>query len=350
MFVRADPEWIANVHVNLRATERQAAELSAAHPPADSQYATYTRLQWALKVLSLIDLTTLAGDDTRSNVQRLCQQAAHPLATDVQKKIHELTTLHGEKADAVHTAAVCVYPSRVSDAHQMLDRMSCIGRIQIAAVATGFPTGQYGIESRLAEIHYAISAGATEIDIVLDRSLVLTGKWNELHSELLRMRHACGERVHLKTILAIGECGSMENVYRAAMVSMMAGADFIKTSTGKEAVNATLLVGLVMIRAIEEFRRRTGTQRRCIGLKPAGGVRTLDEAVAWLCLLVNTLGDHWLCAQRFRFGASGLLDNVIEVVRKEMPAVSMTMAGIGTQMMINNSVPVTICGPDVSGY
>lgn len=293
-------------------------------------------------MLSLIDLTTLAGDDTRSNVQRLCQQAAHPLASEMQQQIRSLSAQSATLQ--LHTAAVCVYPSRVADAYQMLERMSCTERIQIAAVATGFPSGQYGIASRLAEIAYAIAAGATEIDIVLDRSLVLTGAWSQLHDEVQRMRVACGQTVHLKAILAVGECGSMENVYRAAMVAMMAGADFIKTSTGKEAVNATLPVGLVMVRAIEEFRRRCGAgEQRCVGLKPAGGVRTVDEAVAWLRLVANTLGDDWLCAQRFRFGASGLLDNVIAVVRKELSTAS---------IFAPSKVPVKLCGPDaaIGGY
>lgn len=317
-----DPNWLQNIHVNLRATERQAAELSAAVPTA-TPFAGYSRLQWALKVLSLIDLTTLAGDDTRSNVQRLCQQAAHPFAPDVSQRIRQaikdatLSSANNEhNVTVLTTAAVCVYPSRVADAHQMLDRMRLTGRIQIAAVATGFPSGQYALATRLGEIELAIRAGATEIDIVLDRALVLTGRWSQLHAELLSMRLACGEKAQMKAILAVGECGTLENVYRAAMVAMMAGADFVKTSTGKEAVNATLPVGLVMVRAIEEFRRRTGG--RCIGLKPAGGVRTLDEAVAWLRLVANTLGAEWLRAERFRFGASGLLDSVVQTVVREI--------------------------------
>lgn len=332
-----DPDWLANVHVNLRATERQAAELAAAQPTAGA-LASYTRLQWALKVLSLIDLTTLAGDDTRSNVQRLCQQAAHPFAPDVAQAIAQHTNRTDAPAvPAPHTAAVCVYPSRVADAHQMLDRMACTERIQIAAVATGFPSGQYALDTRIAEVEHAIGAGATEIDIVLDRSLVLTGQWQQLHAELLRMRQACGRRARLKAILAVGECGSLENVHRAAMVAMMAGADFVKTSTGKETVNATLPVGLVMVRAIEEFRRRTAG--RCVGLKPAGGVRTVDEAVGWLRMVANTLGEEWLCAERFRFGASGLLDNVVEVVRQELAGGAAAIgAGAAVPMV---SVPTT---------
>lgn len=202
-------------------------------------------------------------------------------------------------------------------------------------VATGFPSGQFSLESRLVEIKFAIESGATEIDIVLDRSLVLTGQWSRLYDELVQMRAACGKLVHMKAILAVGECGTLENIYQAAMVAMMAGSDFIKTSTGKEAVNATLPIGLVMIRAIQEFRRRTG---RHVGLKPAGGVRTLDDAIAWMRLVRNTLGDRWLCPEFFRFGASGLLDNIVNVVKAELSIKSpskeskreLVQKGIGT--------------------
>lgn len=175
------------------------------------------------------------------------------------------------------------------------------------SVATGFPSGQYKLESRLIEIQNAIDAGATEIDIVLDRSLVLTGKWTELYDEVLAMRKVCGKRAHMKTILAVGECGSVSNVYKASLVAMMAGSDFIKTSTGKETVNAILSIGLLMIRAIQFFREKTG---RKIGLKPAGGVKTLADAIAWMKLIKNTLGDEWLQKDLFRFGASGLLDDI----------------------------------------
>lgn len=181
----------------------------------------------------------------------------------------------------------------------------------LITVATGFPSGQYLLESRLIEIENAIEMGATEIDIVLDRSLVLTGKWQELYDELVSMRNACGKSVHMKAILAIGECGSMSNVYKASLVSMMAGADFIKTSTGKEGVNAILSVGLLMIRAIQHFREKTGKK---IGLKPAGGVRTLQDAILWMTMIKNTLGDEWLHRDLFRFGASGLLDDIEEKV------------------------------------
>lgn len=174
-------------------------------------------------------------------------------------------------------------------------------------VATGFPSGQYPLNSRLEEISHAIFDGATEIDIVIDRSLVLRGEWEKLYTEIVRMRKTCGETVHMKTILAVGECGNFENIYKASMVAMMAGTDFIKTSTGKESVNATLPVGLVMIRAIQDFYKQT---QRKIGFKPAGGVRTLNDSIAWMTLIKSTLGDEWLQPNLFRFGASGLLDDI----------------------------------------
>lgn len=181
-------------------------------------------------------------------------------------------------------------------------------------MATGFPTGQYPLESRLHEIRYAIEQGATEIDIVIDRSLVLGGEWKKLYDEIVEMRKACGDTVHMKTILAIGELGTFENVYKASMVAMMAGADFIKTSTGKESVNATLPVGLVMIRAIQDFYKET---QRKIGFKPAGGVRSVKDAIAWMTMIKSTLGNEWLQPHLFRFGASGLLDDIEKIINAE---------------------------------
>lgn len=179
-------------------------------------------------------------------------------------------------------------------------------------MATGFPSGSYPLSTRLQEIRYAIEQGATEIDIVIDRSLVLCGEWQKLYDEIVEMRKACGDTVHMKTILAIGECGSLENVYKASMVAMFAGADFIKTSTGKESVNATLQVGLVMIRAIQQFYKIT---KRKIGFKPAGGVRSVQDAIAWMTLIKTTLGMEWLQPNLFRFGASGLLDDIEKKVK-----------------------------------
>ncbi|KAJ6644451.1 Deoxyribose-phosphate aldolase [Pseudolycoriella hygida] len=292
-----EPKWIENVHLNLTNIEYIAADLSS----SQGKVSGWNEVQWALTALRLTDLTTLAGDDSTSNVERLCLQAAYPFSSKVMRYFEE------ESSKKVHTAAVCVYPSRVKDAHEKLRRLNKLDQINIAAVATGFPSGQYPLETRLAEISMAIEFGATEIDVVLNRHLVLLSQWEQLYDELVQMRKVCGETVHLKTILAIGECGSMENVYKASMVAMMAGSDFIKTSTGKETINATLPVGLVMIWAIQDFKRHTG---RLIGLKPAGGVRSVTDAVAWLSLIKNTLGDEWITPELFRFGASGLVDNI----------------------------------------
>lgn len=316
-----EPTWLENVHVNLSAINRDAKRLSSVSSTADGNNRSYTRREWAIKALSLTDLTTLAGDDTRSNVDRLCTQAAFPFSYVDLNEYRSCTDGGGDREIPIQTAAICVYPARVADAHAQLKRLGKIDEIQIAAVATGFPSGQYGLATRLAEIKFACAAGATEIDIVLDRSLVLTGQWQSVYEELVAMRHACGHTVHMKAILAIGECGTMENVFKASMVAMMAGSDFIKTSTGKEGVNATLPVGLVMIRAIQEFRRLTG---RRIGLKPAGGVRTVADSIGWMQMIQNTLGDEWLVPERFRFGASGLLDDIVKVVREEMAKGKMT--------------------------
>lgn len=290
-----DASVLKNVYINLRSVEQSVDLLTSS---LIKQQTPPQMLHWTLKALRLTDLTTLSGDDTRANVERLCFRAAHPFPE---------RHLAGAAVGSIHTAAVCVYPSRVNDALESLQALGMACEINIAAVATGFPSGLYPLQSRLIEIEYAISQGAREIDIVVDRSLVLNNKWEQLYDEILKMRHACGDRAHLKTILGIGECGTMVNVYKASMVAMLAGSDFIKTSTGKEAVNATLPVGLVMIRAIQEFHRITGKK---VGLKPAGGVRSVKDAVAWMIMIQETLGDEWLQPELFRFGASGLLDDV----------------------------------------
>lgn len=171
------------------------------------------------------------------------------------------------------------------------------------------------MSTRLDEIKYAVQAGATEIDVVVDRSLVLLKRWKDLYDEIVAMRDACSPNVHMKTILAVGECGGYENVYKASMVAMMAGSDFIKTSTGKETVNATLPFGLVMMRAIKDFHMATD---RKVGLKPAGGIQTMSVALEWIILVKHVLGEEWLCPELFRIGASGLLDNVLQEIEENM--------------------------------
>ncbi|KAL4718698.1 hypothetical protein ACJJTC_004996 [Scirpophaga incertulas] len=291
-----------NIHINRSNIHHQVDSLLRLNPVNKKE----NIIAWLMKAISLIDLTTLAGDDTRSNVIRLCIKAGHPLSQDVVKNLD-----FGETT--VTTAAVCVYPSRVKDAYESIKRMGLSKKLQIAAVATGFPSGLYPLKTRLEEIRLAIESGATEIDVVIDRSLVLTGQWTTLYQEVQEMRKAC-HNVHLKVILGVGELGTYENIYKASMVSMYAGADFIKTSTGKEAINATLPVGLVMCRAIRHFYQQTGIK---VGLKPAGGIKTVSDTLDWLVLVKVELGSEWLSPKLFRIGASSLLD-VIEKYLKNV--------------------------------
>ncbi|XP_030558077.1 deoxyribose-phosphate aldolase-like [Drosophila novamexicana] len=293
---------LLTVNISLRQVEEIASSLSQR-----CVVSGVNEIAWALRALMLTDLTTLSGDDTRANVRRLCVRACYPFEPQFFDKYFERTLLLD-----IHCAAVCVYPARVKDAYTTIQQFNQLDSVAIAAVATGFPTGQYGLQTRLQEISHAILAGATEIDVVINRQLALLGDWEALYNEVVLMRSACGDHAILKTILAIGELGTMENVYKASMVCMMAGADFLKTSTGKEVVNATLPVGLVMIFAIQEFKRRTCQK---VGLKAAGGVRTVRDAVSWMTLVNETLGSRWLTPHRFRFGASGLLDDIEKVVR-----------------------------------
>ncbi|KAI0979893.1 hypothetical protein GJ496_001935 [Pomphorhynchus laevis] len=249
--------------------------------------------QWLIKCIQCIDLTTLNSDDTPSVVKDLTEKAIHPFGR----------ILGDPELTGVQCAAVCVYPSRVRDVKK---------KINIASVATGFPSGQFGLESRLNEIKFAVNQGANEIDIVIDRSLVLQGKWKELYDELRAMRITCTGEVHMKTILAVGELGCLENVYRASMVAMMAGSDFIKTSTGKETINAELVGGLVMAQAIRKFKRISGGVK--IGIKPAGGIKHVNQAFHWMTLVKEELGSEWLNPKLFRIGASSLLGNVIKLI------------------------------------
>jgi len=242
-----------------------------------------------------MDLTTLAGDDTDGRVRRLCAKARRPVRGDLLEHM-------GAAQLPIRVAAVCVYHAFVKVA---LDALQGSG-IPVAAVSTGFPAGLTPFEQRIAEIRASVEAGAEEIDIVISRRLVLTENWATLYDEVRAMREACGD-AHIKTILATGELGTLRNVSRASLVCMMAGADFVKTSTGKENVNATLPVGLVMARAIREYHERTG---HLVGLKAAGGIRTAREALDWLFLVKDELGDRWMHSDLFRFGASALLTDI----------------------------------------
>ncbi len=285
-----DLEWVRDARVNLSAVERRSASL-----PARRTVKKQWQAAWLLKAVSCMDLTTLAGDDTAGKVRRLCAKGRQPVRPDLLKAMN---------ADdlGLTVGAVCVYPTMVRTAVEALVGSS----IPVASVATGFPTGLSPARLRLEEIRYAISEGAREIDIVITREHVLTGNWPALYEEVLQFREACGD-AHLKAILATGELGTLRNVYRASLVAMMAGADFIKTSTGKETENATIPVSLTMVRAIRAYLDRT---RYRIGFKPAGGIRTAKDALTWLILMKEELGRAWLEPDLFRFGVSTLLTDI----------------------------------------
>jgi deoxyribose-phosphate aldolase len=250
---------------------------------------------WLLRAITLMDLTTLQGDDTPGRVRRLCAKARQPVRRDLLEQL-------GCGDLELKVAAACVYHAFVETAVHALSGSG----IPVAAVSTGFPAGLSPMSTRLAEIEASVAAGAGEIDIVITRAQVLTGNWPALYDEVKAFRSACGD-AHLKAILATGDLGTLRDVARASVVAMMAGADFIKTSTGKEPVNATLPFGLVMARQIREYRQRTGY---LVGLKPAGGIRTAKQSLDWLAMIKDELGDRWLRADLFRFGASSLLTDI----------------------------------------
>lgn len=283
-----DLQWINSVHIIKPCVEKRAAEIKTRRCVKKHWQAA-----WLLKVVNCIDLTTLSGDDTIANVERLAFKASKPIRPDILKMIN---------FPAITTGAVCVYPERVAEMKDALKRAG-VPDLPLASVATGFPAGQTHLTTRLAEIKQAISDGATEIDIVISRSAVLNSNWQLVYDEVKAMKEACGD-VHMKSILAVGECATYENVYKASLVCMMAGSDFIKTSTGKEGVNATLAVSLVMVRAIREYYQKTGMM---VGFKPAGGIRSAKDALSFMCLMKEELGDDWLNCNMFRIGASSLL-------------------------------------------
>jgi deoxyribose-phosphate aldolase len=283
-------DWIEEVRVNRSAVERRAATLRTRRTVKKEWQAA-----WLLRAVTLMDLTTLAGDDTAGRVRRLCAKARRPVRADLLDSM-------GAGQLPIRVAAVCVYHSFVETA---LDALEGSG-IPVAAVSTGFPAGLTPFEQRIAEIRASVAAGAEEIDVVITRGHVLSENWRALYGEVRAMREACGD-AHIKTILATGELGTLRNVARASLVCMMAGADFIKTSTGKESVNATLPVGLVMARTIRDYQERTD---HLVGLKAAGGIRAAREALDWLALVKDELGDRWLRQDLFRFGASALLTDI----------------------------------------
>ena len=285
------PELFERAAVNTPAAQRRADSLVARRSPKKQWQAA-----WLVKALSCMDLTTLAGDDTPHRVARLCAKARNPLRDDLVAGL-------GLQAAPPTVAAVCVYPTMVAAAVAALRGSG----IPVASVATGFPAGLTPLPQRLAEIRYAVDQGAAEIDIVITRAHVFSQNWAALFDEITQMRAACGD-AHLKTILATGDLKTLRNVYKASMVAMMAGADVIKTSTGKEDVNATLPVSLVMCRAIRDYGEASGGVQ--IGFKPAGGIRSAKDALHWLTLMNEELGRLWLEPALFRIGASALLGDI----------------------------------------
>ncbi len=285
-----DPSWFEELRVNRSATQRRAATL-----PARRTVKKAWQAAWLLKAITLIDLTTLAGDDTAGRVHRLCGKARQP----VRRDLLDALGMHGAP---LTTGAVCVYPTMVPHAVDALQGTT----IPVASVASGFPAGLMPMTQRLDEVRWAVDAGAREIDVVITREHVLTGRYDALYDEVAAFREAVGP-AHLKVILATGELATLTDVAKASTVAMMAGADFVKTSTGKEPVNATLEVGITMARTVRHYQQRTG---HVVGFKPAGGIRKAKEALAWLAMIKEELGDAWLTPERFRFGASGLLGDI----------------------------------------
>lgn len=285
-----EPEWLRAIRVNRSAVERRAATLGTRRSVKKEWQAA-----WLLRAVTFLDLTTLSGDDTPGRVRRLCAKARRPVRRDLLEAV-------GVDPSGIRVGAVCVYHEMVETAVRALEGSG----IPVAAVSTGFPHGLSPLAQRIAEIRASVDAGAREIDIVVSRRHILTGSWEALYEEVRAFREACGS-ARIKTILASGDLGTLRDVARASLVCMMAGADFVKTSTGKEPVNATLPVGLTMARMIRAYAERTG---HAVGFKPAGGIRTAKQALLWMILMKEELGDEWLRPRLFRFGASSLLGDI----------------------------------------
>jgi len=285
-----DLNWVRDVRVNTSAVERRV-QTQVARRTVKKEW----QAAWLLRAISCIDLTTLSGDDTDERVRRLCAKARHPIQHDLAQKL-------GIEELGIKVGAVCVYHTFIETALNALEGSG----VRVAAVSTGFPAGLSPLAERVAEIRRSVEAGAHEIDVVITRAHVFGGRWQALYDEVAAFKQACGA-VHMKVILGAGDLLTLRNVARASYVAMMAGADFIKTSTGKEPTNATLPVGLVMVRAIREYAQQTGM---AVGFKPAGGIRTAKQSLDWLAMMKEELGPSWMRAEWFRFGASGLLGDI----------------------------------------
>lgn len=285
-----DLNWLQDVRVNTTAVERRA-QTQVARRTVKKEW----QAAWLLRAISCMDLTTLSGDDTDERVRRLCGKARQPFQQDLVQKL-------GIEELGIKVGAVCVYHTFVETALHAVQGSG----IHVAAVSTGFPAGLSPLAERVAEIRSSVEAGAHEIDVVITRAHVFGGRWQALYDEVATFKQACGA-AHMKVILGTGDLLTFRNVARASLVAMMAGADFIKTSTGKEPTNATLPVSLVMVRAIREYAQQTGM---AVGFKPAGGIRTAKQSLDWLAMMKDELGPSWTRAELFRFGASGLLGDI----------------------------------------
>jgi deoxyribose-phosphate aldolase len=285
-----DVNWIKDVRVNTSAVENRA-QTQVARRTVKKEW----QAAWLLRAITCMDLTTLSGDDTEERVRRLCAKARQPVQQDIVRAlaIEELE---------IKVAAVCVYHLFVETALHALEGSG----VRVAEVSTGFPAGLSPLAERVAEIRRSAEAGAHEIDVVITRAHVFGGRWQALYDEIAAFKQACGA-AHMKVILATGDLMTLRNVVRASLVAMMAGADFIKTSTGKESINATLPVGLVMARCIREYAQQTGM---AVGFKAAGGIRTAKQSTDWLAMMKEELGQPWMRAELFRFGVSGLLGDI----------------------------------------
>jgi deoxyribose-phosphate aldolase len=285
-----DLNWVQEVRVNTSAVERRMQSEVARRTVKKEWQAA-----WLLRAITCMDLTTLSGDDTDERVRRLCAKGRHPIQSELVDKLR-IAELD------IKVAAICVYHTFVETAKHALEGSG----IRVAAVSTGFPAGLSPLAERVAEIRRSVEAGADEIDVVITRAHVFGGRWQALYDEVAAFKLACGA-AHMKVILGTGDLLTLRNIARASFVAMMAGADFIKTSTGKEPTNATLPVSLVMVRAIREYAQQTGM---AVGFKPAGGIRTAKQSIDWLAMMKEELGDSWLRSEMFRFGASGLLGDI----------------------------------------
>jgi deoxyribose-phosphate aldolase len=283
-------DWVREVRVNTSAVERRVQSHVARRTVKKEWQAA-----WLLRAITCMDLTTLSGDDTDERVRRLCAKARHPVQQEIEQKL-------GIEELQIKVAAVCVYHTFVETALHALEGSG----VHVAAVSTGFPAGLSPLTERVAEIRRSVEAGAHEIDVVITRAHVFGARWQALYDEVAAFKQACGS-AHMKVILGTGDLVTLRNVGRASVVAMMAGADFIKTSTGKEPTNATLPVGLVMTRAIREYAKQTGM---AVGFKPAGGIRTAKQSIEWLALIKEELGLSWMRAEMFRFGVSSLLGDI----------------------------------------